>query len=204
MLRIVATIGALLTGIALLLMGTGLLNTLVPLRGDAEGFSDQVLGLFGSACFAGFMLGTWLCPRLIRRMGHIRAFAFFAAGAAACIILHVMFVQVTFWLVLRLATGLMLVGVYTSIERCLPCARPSVSTIGAAGVNVSWRSQPIRFRWCRPRLRCWKWRSTSRNPTRKRGRLWKRRWSWPLAGQLRRQRISPRSADRSGRRWWCR
>src|SRR5690606_5109364 len=55
---------ALLTGVALMLMGTGLLNTLVPLRGDAEGFSDQVLGLFGSAYFAGFMLGTWLCPRL--------------------------------------------------------------------------------------------------------------------------------------------
>src|SRR5690554_7864741 len=77
MLRIVTTISALLTGVALMLMGTGLLNTLVPLRGDAEGFSDQVLGLFGSAYFAGFMLGTWLCPRLIRRMGHIRAFAFF-------------------------------------------------------------------------------------------------------------------------------
>src|SRR5690554_6820697 len=124
MLRIVTTISALLTGVALLLMGTGLLNTLVPLRGDAEGFSDQVLGLFGSAYFAGFMLGTWLCPRLIRRMGHIRAFAFFAAGTAACIILHVMFVNMPFWLLLRLASGLLLVGVYTSIESWLNSGAP--------------------------------------------------------------------------------
>ena len=124
MLRIVTTISALLTGIALLLMGTGLLNTLVPLRGDAEGFSDQVLGLFGSAYFAGFMLGTWVCPRLIRRMGHIRAFAFFAAGTAACIILHVMFVNMLFWMLLRLATGLVLVGVYTSIESWLNSGAP--------------------------------------------------------------------------------
>lgn len=124
MLRIVTTISALLTGIALLLMGTGLLNTLVPLRGDAEGFSDQILGLFGSAYFAGFMLGTWVCPRLIRRMGHIRAFAFFAAGTAACIILHVMFVNMIFWMVLRLVTGLVLVGVYTSIESWLNSGAP--------------------------------------------------------------------------------
>ncbi len=124
MLRIVTTISALLAGIALLLMGSGLLNTLVPLRGATEGFSDQVLGLFGSAYFAGFMLGTWLCPKLIRRMGHIRAFAFFASAAAACIILHVIHVDMLFWLLLRLITGTVLVGVYTSIESWLNTGAP--------------------------------------------------------------------------------
>ncbi|MEZ2746515.1 MFS transporter [Halopseudomonas bauzanensis] len=118
------TISALLAGIALLLMGSGLLNTLVPLRGATEGFSDQVLGLFGSAYFAGFMLGTWLCPKLIRRMGHIRAFAFFASAAAACIILHVIHVDMLFWLLLRLITGTVLVGVYTSIESWLNTGAP--------------------------------------------------------------------------------
>ncbi len=124
MLRIVTTISALLAGIALLLMGSGLLNTLVPLRGATEGFSDQTLGLFGSAYFAGFMLGTWLCPKLIRRMGHIRAFAFFASAAAACIILHVIHVDMLFWLLLRLITGTVLVGVYTSIESWLNTGAP--------------------------------------------------------------------------------
>lgn len=124
MLRIVITTGALLAGTALLLMGTGLFNTLVPLRGDVEGFSDQVLGLFGSAYFAGFILGTWLCPRMIRRMGHIRAFAFFASAAAGCIILHVMFVNVLFWLALRLVAGMVLMGVTTSIESWLNSGAP--------------------------------------------------------------------------------
>lgn len=124
MFRSVTTISALLAGVALLLMGTGLLNTLVPLRGDAEGFSDQALGLFGSAYFAGFMLGSWLCPRLIRRMGHIRAFAFFASATAACVILHVMFISMPFWLLLRLVTGVVLVGVYTSIESWLNSGSP--------------------------------------------------------------------------------
>ncbi|MEJ6655798.1 MAG: MFS transporter [Pseudomonas sp.] len=124
MLRIVTTISALLVGIALLLMGSGLLNTLVPLRGATEGFSDQTLGLLGSAYFAGFMLGTWLCPTLIRRMGHIRAFAFFASATAASIILHVILVDMLFWMLLRLVTGAALFGVYTSIESWLNSGAP--------------------------------------------------------------------------------
>lgn len=124
MFRIATTISALLAGVALLLMGTGLLNTLVPLRGDVEGFSDQALGFFGSAYFAGFMLGSWLCPRWIRHMGHIRAFAFFAAATAGCIILHVILISMPFWLLLRFITGVVLVGVYTAIESWLNSGSP--------------------------------------------------------------------------------
>ena len=93
MIRLLVPIGALLTGIALLLLGTGLLNTLLALRGSAEGFADQTLGLLGSAYFAGFILGTWLCPRLIRRMGHVRSFTFLAAAEAACVLIHVLWIE---------------------------------------------------------------------------------------------------------------
>src|SRR5690606_5079776 len=139
MLRIVTTISALLAGIALLLVGSGLLNTLLPLRGAVEGFSDQTLGLFGSAYFAGFMLGTWLCPKLIRRMGHIRAFAFFASAAAACIILHVIHIDMLFWLLLRLATRTVLVGVCTSLESWLDTRAPKGERRrGAAGSSAAY------------------------------------------------------------------
>ncbi|PKO52449.1 MAG: MFS transporter, partial [Betaproteobacteria bacterium HGW-Betaproteobacteria-21] len=40
-------IGALLAGIALLLLGTGLLNTVLALRGSLEGYTDATLGLIG-------------------------------------------------------------------------------------------------------------------------------------------------------------
>ena len=93
MIRLLLPIAALLCGIALLLLGTGLLNTLLALRGSAEQFSDQTLGLLGSAYFAGFILGTWLCPRLIRRMGHVRAFTFLAAAEAACVLIHLLWIQ---------------------------------------------------------------------------------------------------------------
>jgi MFS family permease len=106
-------------GTALLLVGNGLLSTLIALRGSLEGYSDQMLGLMGSAYFVGFILGTWVVPPLIRRMGHIRAFNFFAAAIAAIMLLHSIIVDPFVWLALRLAVGVALVGFYTVIESWL-------------------------------------------------------------------------------------
>ncbi len=106
-------------GTALLLVGNGLLSTLIALRGSLEGYSDQMLGLMGSAYFVGFVLGTWIVPPFIRRIGHIRAFNFFAAAIAAIMLLHSIIVSPWVWLVLRLFIGIALVGFYTVIESWL-------------------------------------------------------------------------------------
>lgn len=82
MKSLIAPISSLLGGVALLLLGHGLLNTLLTLRGVAEGYSTGMIGLLMSGYFAGFLIGTWLAPSLIRRIGHIRTFAFYAALAA--------------------------------------------------------------------------------------------------------------------------
>ena len=119
MIRTVVPIGALLTGIALLLLGSGLINTVIPLRGSLEGFSANTLGLIGSTYFLGFFLGTLVAPQLIRRMGHIRAFAFFGATVAVCILLHAVVVDAGFWMGLRVFTGIGLVGFYAVIESWL-------------------------------------------------------------------------------------
>jgi MFS family permease len=124
MIKILLPIAALLCGIALLLLGTGLLNTLLALRGSGEGLTDQTLGLLGSAYFAGFILGGWLCPKLIRRMGHVRSFAFFAAAVGISVLVHVLLVESPVWLVLRFITGTALVGIYTVIESWLNTQAP--------------------------------------------------------------------------------
>lgn len=125
MLPILLPIGALFAGIALLLLGSGLLNTLLALRGSLEGFSDATLGLIGSAYFGGFFLGTFVAPHLIRRMGHVRAFAFFGAAMAASFLLHALHVDAMFWIALRVATGIALVGFYTVIESWLNAQAPA-------------------------------------------------------------------------------
>ncbi len=69
MKSLIAPISSLLGGVALLLLGHGLLNTLLTLRGVAEGYSTGMVGLLMSGYFAGFLIGTWLAPSLIRRIG---------------------------------------------------------------------------------------------------------------------------------------
>jgi len=119
MTSLLAPISSLLGGVALLLLGHGLLNTLLTLRGIAEGYSTGMIGLLMSGYFAGFLVGTWLAPSLIRRVGHIRTFAFYAALAAIAVLLHVMIVNPWVWLMLRVLYGVALVTLYMVIESWL-------------------------------------------------------------------------------------
>ncbi|MEN1957681.1 MFS transporter [Luteimonas changyuni] len=124
MIATVRPLAALLAGAALLLMGAGLLSTLLAVRGRIEGYDDQVLGLVMSAYFAGFFLGTYAAPGLIQRIGHIRAFAFYSALCAATVLLHPVLVSPWAWGLLRLLTGVALVGLYTVIESWLNVQAP--------------------------------------------------------------------------------
>lgn len=119
MLRTLRPVASLLAGTALLLVGVGLLNTLIPLRGMSAGFSGTLLGGLTSAYYAGYFVGTLAMPPLVRRVGHIRAFAFCAACAACVVLLHALGTNAVAWLVLRLLTGIVLVGLYAIIESWL-------------------------------------------------------------------------------------
>ncbi|MEX6504497.1 MFS transporter [Pseudomonas zhanjiangensis] len=125
MWSLIAPISSLLSGVALLLLGNGLLNTLLTLRGVAEGYSTGMLGLIMSGYFVGFLLGTWLAIPLVRRVGHIRAFAFCAALAAICALLHVLLIDPWVWLGLRVLYGLGLVSLYMVIESWLNAQVPN-------------------------------------------------------------------------------
>jgi MFS family permease len=119
MIRVVLPLTALLAGVALLLMGSGLLGTLLAVRGGMEGFDERTLGLVMSGYFAGFFLGTFAAPPLIRRIGHVRAFAFYTGVCAIAVLLHPLWVDPYAWFLLRIATGAALVGLYTVIESWL-------------------------------------------------------------------------------------
>ena len=63
-------------------------SLLLPLRGAAEGFTTAELGLIGTGWAIGFVLGCLTAPIVVRRVGHIRAFACSAACAAIIILLN--------------------------------------------------------------------------------------------------------------------
>ena len=125
MVPMIAKIGALLFGVALLILGVGLLNTTLALRGNLEGYSDFILGLITSAYFVGFFIGTYIALPLVKRMGHIRAFAACASVASAGVLLHQLIVNPYAWMVFRVLTGAALVILYTVIEGWLNGQTPA-------------------------------------------------------------------------------
>ena len=124
MIATVRPLAALLAGVALLLMGSGLLGSLLGVRGQLEGFDARTFGLVMSSYFIGFLIGTYVAPNLIQRIGHIRAFAFYAALTSSAVLLHAILLSPVAWGLLRLVTGIALVGLYTVIESWLNAAAP--------------------------------------------------------------------------------
>jgi MFS family permease len=118
-LRIYVQVLALLFGTAFLLMGSGLHGLLLPLRGGAEGFALTSLGLLGTTWAGGFVAGCLFAPRLVRRVGHVRAFSIFAASAAVIALLSGVYVDVVTWIVLRTFTGFSMAGAFMVIESWL-------------------------------------------------------------------------------------
>lgn len=118
-------LSTLLLGVGLLVVGVGLLFSVLGLRAGLADFSSITLGLVTSAYFAGFVLGTYACPVLIRKVGHIRAFAALASLASTMPILHAFWIDPWFWGVLRLVTGVCMVGLYIVIESWLNALAPN-------------------------------------------------------------------------------
>ncbi|OOG25375.1 MFS transporter [Thioalkalivibrio denitrificans] len=119
MLATVASVYSLLLGMGILLAGSGLLGTLLGLRAGAEGYSELLIGLIMSAFFVGYIVGSLVCPSLIRRVGHIRAFAALAAIASTASMLHGLIIDPVVWWVLRAVTGIAVLGLYMVIESWL-------------------------------------------------------------------------------------
>lgn len=115
-IRSIATV--LLCG-GLLMAGTGLFQTLLPLRADQEQFSTTLIGLLGTAYFGGFMFGCYFGPKFIMAVGHVRCFAGAAAALTVLSLAFPIFVNPYFWGALRLLTGLCLAILYIVVESWL-------------------------------------------------------------------------------------
>ncbi len=122
---VIYPLASLLAGIGFMLVGIGLLFPVLGLRAAGAQFPVWVTGLVMSAYFAGFMLGTFVCPAIIRRVGHIRAFAAMASIASTMPILHALLVDPWLWGLLRLTTGVCIVGLYIVIESWLNALAPN-------------------------------------------------------------------------------
>ncbi len=117
--KLLLPLASLLSGVGMLVVGTGLLFAAIGAQAGSARFSALVTGLIMSGYFAGFVFGTYACPVIIRRVGHIRAFAAMASIASTLPILHALWLNPWAWGVLRFVTGMCLVGLYIVVESWL-------------------------------------------------------------------------------------
>ncbi|GAK68840.1 putative major facilitator superfamily transporter [Agrobacterium rubi TR3 = NBRC 13261] len=110
---------ALLSSTLFLFLGNGLQGLLLPVRGSAEGYSNEVLGFLGTSWAAGFVVGCFVAPAIVRRAGHIRAFGSFVALICLTILLTGLFIDDVSWVALRALTGFCTAGTSMIIESWL-------------------------------------------------------------------------------------
>ena len=116
---VLAPVGALLLSVAALLLGNGLLGTLLIVRAGQEGFSSGAISAMMTFYFAGFTVGAFVLPRIIVSVGHVRTFAGFAAIASMTTLLYVTFIEPIAWMPLRMVTGLAYAGMILATESWL-------------------------------------------------------------------------------------
>ncbi|MBI1205262.1 MAG: MFS transporter [Rhodopseudomonas sp.] len=113
------SVAALMLSVSVLLMGSGLLGTLVPVRANLELFSGIDIGILGSFYFLGFTLGCLSGPLLIARVGHIRTYLAFVCVASIAALVHALSVEPWTWWLMRAITGFCFAVLFIVIESWL-------------------------------------------------------------------------------------
>ena len=153
MIPVIRSVGFLLLGFAMVRMGTSLLAIVLPLNMQASGHSQTATGAIMAAFFVGLMVGSMQVKSAIGKVGHIRAFAGFAALVAASSLLYPALPPMPAWGALRFVEGFCLAGLVAVTESWLNerssnamrgrvlgiymlCAYSAV-VLGQLGVNLS-------------------------------------------------------------------
>lgn len=108
-------LGAIVTGALILQVANTIMNLVVPLRMALSQQPPLLIGIVGSAYSIGFLFGCFWIPTLIRRIGHIRGFAVFAALLAALTVSFPL-VAVEWWGLSRMVMGFAAAGHAICIE----------------------------------------------------------------------------------------
>lgn len=110
---------ALLMGSAFLLFAGGVNNLILPVRGEAEGFSAISLGLLGTGWAVGYVAGCLRTPVLVARVGHIRAFGAMCALAAIAVLMSLVLIDPWVWIPVRAISGFCFAGAAMIVESWL-------------------------------------------------------------------------------------
>jgi MFS family permease len=113
------SVSPLFVGLALLMVGSGLLGSLLGIRASIEGFPTVVIGIVMAMHYAGFLVGSLTIPKWLATVGHIRVFAGLAALAAAAAMSYPLLVTPIVWGLFRFIAGFSMSGLYVTVESWL-------------------------------------------------------------------------------------
>jgi len=89
---------------------------LLGVRTQVEGFSTDIVGFIVASYFLGLLLGGMLAGRVVARVGHIRSFAAFASLMSITALLHLLWISVESWMLLRMLSGFCMAGLIMVTE----------------------------------------------------------------------------------------
>ncbi len=103
-------VSAVIVSMIFLQSGNGILITLMPLAMGAAGISTTEIGIVATTYSCGFLAGCIGAPYIIKRVGHIRAFAAFAAMFSVLSLVMSIDVNTVAWSACRGCIGLCMAG----------------------------------------------------------------------------------------------
>lgn len=112
-------VASLLLGSAFLVIAGSMHGLLLAIRGTVEGFTITELGLLGTGWATGFVAGCVLIPKVVHRVGHVRAYGALASVAAVTILLNLLIVTPVAWILLRAVSGFTFAGASMIVESWL-------------------------------------------------------------------------------------
>jgi MFS family permease len=135
-------LAAVIVASAIFQLSNGTLQTLLPVRLGLADAGELATGLIATAYAGGFLLGCVIGARIIGAVGHIRAFATFAATAAVASLLFEVALDTTLWFFLRVVHGVCIAGLSTVVdswinERTPNAARGRVLAIYTIVITLS-------------------------------------------------------------------
>lgn len=98
------------------MLSVGMLGSLLSLRMSIESIPHLLIGIVLSGFYMRLVIGSLICPFVVHRTGHIRAFAVFAAINTATALFYPMYISAPVWFIFRVLSGISMMGIYMVVE----------------------------------------------------------------------------------------
>ncbi len=102
--------------LALVVLSSAAFTTFISIKMQYERFTETLIGIVQSGFYLGYLIGSLRAEKIIRRVGYIRSFVFFAAVFGSTILILGLYINVFLWAFLRVISGISIAALYVIIE----------------------------------------------------------------------------------------